>query len=68
MSDAKILGEVETPLDIDPAETNEWLGSLDYVLKSRGPDRVRYIVKALENRAREEGLPPCARGRIQAHR
>jgi len=56
MSEAKTLGEVETPIDVDPAETSEWLGSLDYVLKSKGPERVRFIVKALENRAREEGV------------
>ena len=42
MSDAKLLGEadpsvlvasgqVEAPIDVDPAETSEWLGSLDYV-------------------------------------
>ena len=67
MSDAKLLGEadpsvlaasgqVEAPIDVDPAETSEWLGSLDYVYKSRGADRVRYLVKALENRARRDGV------------
>lgn len=67
MGDAKILGEVdpsvlaasgqvEAPIDIDPAETSEWLGSLDYVFKSKGPDRVRYLVKAIENRARRDGV------------
>lgn len=67
MSEAKTLGEVdpavlaaagqvEAPIDVDPAETSEWLGSLDYILKSKGPERVRYIVKALENRARKEGV------------
>lgn len=67
MSDAKTLGEVdpavlaaagqvEAPIDVDPAETSEWLGSLDYVYKSKGADRVRYLVKALENRARRDGV------------
>jgi pyruvate dehydrogenase E1 component len=67
MSETKALGEVdpavlaasgqvEAQVDVDPAETSEWLGSLDYVLKSRGADRVRYLVKALENRARAEGV------------
>ncbi len=67
MSDAKTLGEadpsvlvasgqVEAPIDVDPAETSEWLGSLDYVAKSKGADRVRYLVKALENRARRDGV------------
>jgi pyruvate dehydrogenase E1 component len=67
MSEAKLLGEVdpavmaasgqvETQMDVDPAETSEWLGSLDYVYKSKGADRVRYLVKALENRARRDGV------------
>ena len=67
MTDAKLLGEVdpavmaasgqvEAQIDVDPAETREWLGSLDYVLKSKGADRVRYLVKALENRARRDGV------------
>ena len=67
MTDAKLLGEVdpavmaasgqvEAQIDVDPAETSEWLGSLDYVLKSKGADRVRYLVKALENRARRDGV------------
>ena len=67
MSDAKLLGEadpsvlvasgqVEAPIDVDPAETSEWLGSLDYVAKSKGAERVRYLVKALENRARRDGV------------
>ena len=67
MADAKLLGEVdpavmaasgqvEAQIDLDPAETSEWLGSLDYVYKSKGADRVRYLVKALENRARRDGV------------
>jgi len=67
MADAKLLGEVdpavmaasgqvEAQVDIDPSETSEWLGSLDYVYKSKGADRVRYLVKALENRARRDGV------------
>ncbi len=67
MAEAKLLGEVdpavlgasgqlEAQIDVDPAETSEWLGSLDYVHKSKGADRVRYLVKALENRARRDGV------------
>ena len=39
---AKHLGELQKPaadVDIDVAETQEWLASLDYVLKSKGADR-----------------------------
>ncbi len=67
MADAKTLGEsdpailaasgqIEAQIDVDPAETSEWLGSLDYVYKSKGPERVRYLVKAIENRARRDGV------------
>src|SRR5436305_1839293 len=34
--------EVQSPVDIDPDETAEWLESLRYVLESKGPDRVSY--------------------------
>jgi len=67
MSDAKVLGEVdpsvlaaagqvEALVDVDPAETSEWLGSLDYVRKCRGNERVRYLLTALDNRARRDGV------------
>ncbi len=29
-------------LDIDPAETSEWLESLEYVLNARGAERVKF--------------------------
>ncbi len=67
MADAKLLGEVDpdvlaaagqvdTPIDQDPAETAEWLGSLDYVLKSKGPQRAIQLINALQDRARREGV------------
>ncbi len=67
MADAKMLGEVapevlaaagqvDTPIDNDPAETAEWLGSLDYVLKSKGAARAIQLINALQDRARREGV------------
>ncbi|MGI9469948.1 MAG: pyruvate dehydrogenase (acetyl-transferring), homodimeric type [Rubripirellula sp.] len=53
------LGELTKPaadVDIDVAETTEWLASLDYVLKSKGPDRVRFLIEQLRDRAAEEGI------------
>ncbi len=55
----KQLGELQkrdTDVDVDVAETREWLASLDYVLKSRGPDRVRFLIEKLRDRAAEEGV------------
>ena len=46
--------------DTDPVETGEWLDSLDALLKSTGPQRARFIVARLLERAAEQqiGLPP----------
>ncbi len=42
--------------DTDPTETAEWLESLEYVIKSKGEDRARYLLEVLEGRARTEGV------------
>jgi pyruvate dehydrogenase E1 component len=49
-------GESAQPVDNDPTETAEWTGSLDYVLKSKGPERVKYLLKTLDTKARSEGV------------
>ena len=50
------LQEIRPAVDIDAAETQEWLSSLDYVLKSKGPDRVRFLIEQLRHRAAKEGI------------
>ncbi len=42
--------------DLDPAETQEWLDSLQYVLNTRGEDRAAYLLSMLDARARQEGV------------
>ena len=42
--------------DVDPSETAEWLGSLDYVLQSKGPERARFLLEQLRQRAAREGV------------
>jgi pyruvate dehydrogenase E1 component len=44
------------PNDIDPAETAEWLESLDYVLERKGPERVQQLLAALEEAAIRNGV------------
>ena len=44
------------PNDIDPAETAEWLESLDYVLERKGPERVQQLLTALEQAAIRNGV------------
>ena len=45
--------------DLDPAETAEWIESLDAVVKAGGPQRARFLMLKLLERAREKqvGVP-----------
>ncbi len=45
--------------DLDPAETAEWIESLDAVVKAGGPQRARFLMLKLIERAREKqvGVP-----------
>ncbi|MGD9635512.1 MAG: pyruvate dehydrogenase (acetyl-transferring), homodimeric type, partial [Pirellulales bacterium] len=57
MAEAKTLSaNSPIPNDVDPAETNEWLESLDYVLESKGPERVQQLLAALEEAAIRNGV------------
>jgi pyruvate dehydrogenase E1 component len=47
---------IEQTFDADPAETQEWLDSLEYILSSKGTDRAKYLLSVLEARARHEGV------------
>ncbi len=42
--------------DVDPAETAEWLESLDYVLESKGPGRVSQLLSLLDESAYRNGV------------
>ncbi|HET7028462.1 MAG TPA: pyruvate dehydrogenase (acetyl-transferring), homodimeric type [Candidatus Limnocylindrales bacterium] len=51
--------------DIDPAETEEWLESLDQVVEQEGENRARFLMFKLLKRARQlhVGLPPLTQTR-----
>ena len=51
--------------DIDPAETDEWLTSLDQVVEQEGEVRARFLIYKLLKRARQLqiGLPPLTQTR-----
>src|SRR2546428_11400340 len=51
--------------DIDPAETQEWIESLDALVKQSGGDRARFVLYKLLKRARmlHVGLPPLTQTR-----
>src|SRR5262245_13941684 len=42
--------------DADPQETQEWLDSLDAVLRTQGPERARYLIEQLLDRANRGGV------------
>src|SRR3954469_8789326 len=45
-----------TSEDVDPAETEEWLESLRYVLESKGPERVNFLLAKLDEVAHRAGV------------
>ncbi|MBM3262715.1 MAG: pyruvate dehydrogenase (acetyl-transferring), homodimeric type [candidate division Zixibacteria bacterium] len=47
---------LETDIASDIAETREWLESLDYVLQSAGPGRVRELMARLQAHVRSAGV------------
>src|SRR6267142_1791634 len=51
--------------DIEPAETDEWIESLDALVKQAGPERARFVLYKLLKRARmlQIGLPPLTQTR-----
>src|SRR2546429_8203560 len=51
--------------DIDPDETQEWIESLDALVKQSGGDRARFVLYKLLKRARmlHVGLPPLTQTR-----
>src|SRR2546428_13234752 len=51
--------------DIDPEETQEWIESLDELVRIAGPERARFVLYKLLKRARmlHIGLPPLVQTR-----
>ncbi len=51
--------------DIDPAETDDWMASLDQVVEQAGQTRARFLIYKLLKRARQLqiGLPPLTQTR-----
>ncbi len=43
-------------LEQERVETQEWLESLDYIIKTGGPERVRRLLRRLQQRASEVGI------------
>ena len=56
MANAQTQANSPIPNDVDPAETAEWLESLDYILESKGAERVQQLLAALEATAHRHGV------------
>lgn len=56
MADTPLNGKHNTTPDIDPAETREWMESLDYAVERGGPQRALYLLNELETRAWARGI------------
>ncbi len=56
MSSTQMLHSSPIPDDPDPQETSEWLESLGYVLESKGPERVKQLLQALEEAAHRQDV------------
>ena len=54
-------------VDADPAETQEWLESLQYVLGSKGPERVKFLLSVLEAKALVDGVDMPAKSKHGLH-
>jgi pyruvate dehydrogenase E1 component len=50
--------ETQTPqrVDVDPAETAEWLESLQYIIKAKGKERASYLLRVLDEAAARQGV------------
>src|SRR3989344_1110145 len=42
--------------ELDDVEIKEWLGSLDYVLQTKSPQEVQYLLQQLKIRAQQAGI------------
>ena len=56
MANADLIPNSPIPNDADPAETAEWLESLDYILENKGPERVQQLLAVLEESALRNGV------------
>ena len=50
------LRGLASPVDSDPAETAEWLESIESVFRHSGADRAEFILSALERKAKQIGV------------
>ncbi|HLJ17122.1 MAG TPA: pyruvate dehydrogenase (acetyl-transferring), homodimeric type [Bryobacteraceae bacterium] len=50
--------KVDASEDLNPQETGEWLEALDEIIDAEGPDRVKFLLERLFDRAANLGVSP----------
>ncbi|HTQ38071.1 MAG TPA: pyruvate dehydrogenase (acetyl-transferring), homodimeric type [Pirellulales bacterium] len=55
-SESPDTNQPSSTVDSDPPETVEWLDSLRYVLESKGPERVNFLLAKLNETAHQAGV------------
>jgi pyruvate dehydrogenase E1 component len=53
-----VTSNPKEPIDLDPAETSDWLDSLEAVLEHSGPERVAFLVTRLLEASQRQGARP----------
>jgi pyruvate dehydrogenase E1 component len=48
--------KVDTPRDLDPQETGEWLEALEQIIDQAGPDRAQFLLETLMRKAGVSGV------------
>src|SRR5712691_9993885 len=56
-----LKAKVDASDDLDPQETAEWVEALDEIVDQTGPDRARYLLERLMERAADLGVQPPLR-------
>jgi pyruvate dehydrogenase E1 component len=51
-----LKSKVESPDDLNPQETSEWVEALDEIIDEAGPDRASYLIERLMERASNLGV------------
>src|SRR5579862_1780259 len=51
-----LKSKVESPDDLNPQETSEWVEALDDIVDEAGPDRASYLIERLMERAANLGV------------
>ena len=53
--------KAESHADLNPVETSEWLEALEQIIDVEGPDRAKFLLERLLNKAANNGAAPIAR-------